>query len=279
MRIELADGVRLYVDVDGPGLVPEGPTMLERPTVILLHGGPGADHSVFKGTPLGTLTDVAQVVYYDHRGNGRSDAGTPEDWNLDTWADDVVRLCDALSIEKPIVIGASFGGMVAQRYIGRHPEHPSKVVLCCTSATLDLDRIETAFTKFGGPEAGAAARRFWMADPEALADYMRLCMPLYSVNEHDFEMMLRGVMKLDVLAHFQHGEQHTMDNRAGLAAATCPVLVIAGDLDPVTPIEANEEVAACLPSALVRFETIAGASHIDIPGETGLELIRDFIRS
>lgn len=44
MKINIGD-VRLYVDVDGKALVPDGPEMVERPTVLLLHGGPGLDHS------------------------------------------------------------------------------------------------------------------------------------------------------------------------------------------------------------------------------------------
>ena len=73
MRVEVEPGVRLFVDIDGAGLVPDGPVMRDKPTLILLHGGPGFDHSSFK--PLfGQLTDIAQVVYLDHRGNGRHDA-------------------------------------------------------------------------------------------------------------------------------------------------------------------------------------------------------------
>ncbi len=42
-------GTRLWFDVDGAALVPDGPAMSERPTVVLLHGGPGSyDHSYFK---------------------------------------------------------------------------------------------------------------------------------------------------------------------------------------------------------------------------------------
>ena len=48
MRIEITPGVRLFVDVDGFGLVPEGPALREKPTLLLLHGGPGFDHSGFK---------------------------------------------------------------------------------------------------------------------------------------------------------------------------------------------------------------------------------------
>jgi len=42
------NGVKLFFDVEGSSLVADGPTMKERPTVILVHGGPGGDHSVYK---------------------------------------------------------------------------------------------------------------------------------------------------------------------------------------------------------------------------------------
>ena len=70
----LVNGVRLFFDVEGAKLVPDGPVMREKPTVLLLHGGPGFDHSIFKPA-YSALADVAQVIYLDHRGNGRSDAG------------------------------------------------------------------------------------------------------------------------------------------------------------------------------------------------------------
>lgn len=76
MRVSVGD-CRLYVDVEGPGLVPEGPTMRQRPSLVALHGGPGFDHMSFKPR-FGALADVAQVVYVDQRGQGRSDRSTPD---------------------------------------------------------------------------------------------------------------------------------------------------------------------------------------------------------
>lgn len=70
------NGARLYFDVEGAALVADGKTMRERTTLLLLHGGPGFDHSLFKPA-FGALADVAQVIYLDHRGNGRSDYGDP----------------------------------------------------------------------------------------------------------------------------------------------------------------------------------------------------------
>ena len=44
MRIEV-NGARIFFDVEGAKLVPDGKTMRENPTLLLLHGGPGFDHS------------------------------------------------------------------------------------------------------------------------------------------------------------------------------------------------------------------------------------------
>jgi pimeloyl-ACP methyl ester carboxylesterase len=99
MRIKIGDG-KLFFDVDGAMLVADGPRMRERPTLVLLHGGPGMDHSVFK-PDLNPLTRVAQLVYLDLRSAGRSDRTLPKRWTLDDWADDVVEFCDALEIAKP----------------------------------------------------------------------------------------------------------------------------------------------------------------------------------
>lgn len=112
MHIEV-NGTRLFVDVEGPGLVPDGATMREKPTLILLHGGPAADHSYFKPA-FSALSDVAQIIYVDHRGCGRSADSDPATWHLDQWGDDVKALCDVLGVSKPIVFGESFGGYVAQ---------------------------------------------------------------------------------------------------------------------------------------------------------------------
>jgi pimeloyl-ACP methyl ester carboxylesterase len=185
VRVRVGDTV-LWFDVDGSGLVVDGSTMRERPTLLLLHGGPGFDHTLFK-PGYGRLADVAQVVYLDHRGNGRSDQTDPSQWRLDVWADDVRAFCDVLGIERPIVLGWSFGGMVAMAYAARHPDHPEKLILQSTMGRLDLERITAGFRRVGGDEAADAARAFWSEDagPEAMAAYATTCLPLYSPTPVD----------------------------------------------------------------------------------------------
>ena len=91
------NGVRLFFDVEGAKLVPDGPVMREKPVLLMLHGGPGADHSIYRPA-YSALADIAQIVYLDHRGNGRSEDGPRESWNLAQWGDDVRAFCDALGI-------------------------------------------------------------------------------------------------------------------------------------------------------------------------------------
>src|SRR6266436_2013192 len=151
MRV-LVNGVRLFFDVEGASLVPEGPTMREKPTLVLLHGGPGLDHSLYKPA-FSTFADVVQVIYLDHRGQGRSARSSPDQWNLATWADDLRAFCDALAIEHPIVFGESAGGWVAMAYATRYPDHPGKLILSSTSARRSLPRILAVFERLGGSAA------------------------------------------------------------------------------------------------------------------------------
>ena len=62
------NGVKLFFDVEGAKLVPDGPVMREKPTLLLLHGGPGFDHSIYKPA-YSALADMAQIVYLLKDGN------------------------------------------------------------------------------------------------------------------------------------------------------------------------------------------------------------------
>ena len=152
MRISLGD-VSLWFDVSGPSVIPQGDTTVERPVLVAVHGGPGLDHMTVKSA-LEPLADDFQVLYFDLRGHGRSDRSSAEFWNMRTWADDLRRLCDALGLDKPVVLGSSFGGDVALAYAGLFPDHPGGVILAnTTGGHWDDPRIIEAFGRVGGPEA------------------------------------------------------------------------------------------------------------------------------
>lgn len=279
VRVDIGDGVRLYVDIDGLGLVPVDGKLEQRPTLLLLHGGPGFDHATFK-LGMHELRDVAQVVMYDHRGQGRSDRRTAEEWNLNTWADDVVRLCDALGVDAPVVFGNSFGGWVAQRYMGRHPHHPAKVILSSTTARWKPD--VTMFRQLGGEEAAEAATEFWTTpSPESRARYLQVCMPLYTQSPGSTADAVDMIRAPEVVTHWSSNERKTFDTQPDLAKARCPVLVLAGEFDPVCPIAETEELVSCLPSRLVQFERFARSGHGVFRDEKdkALDVIRMFVTS
>ncbi|MDH3687596.1 MAG: alpha/beta hydrolase, partial [Myxococcales bacterium] len=234
----------LFFDVEGAKLEADGKLMREKPTLLLLHGGPGFDHSSFKPQFSG-LADVAQVVYLDHRGNGRSDRGTPDEWTLANWGDDVRAFCEALDIERPVVLGQSFGGMVAMSYATRHPEHPGKLVLSSTTAKTRLDRVYATFRRLGGPEAEEAARGYWeRPGADTLPDYARLCFPLYSRTPQDPDGTARTTWNFDVMFHFSGGEDASFDLLPDLTRVQCPTLILGGEDDPITPIGDAEDMAA-----------------------------------
>jgi proline iminopeptidase len=276
------NGARLYFDVDGPGLVPHGKTMLQRPTLLLLHGGPGFDHSSFKPA-FSALSDVAQVIYLDHRGNGRSDYADRTTWNLAQWGDDVRGFCDALGIEKPIVYGVSFGGFVAQSYATRHPGHPGKLVLASTAARADWPAVFAAFERIGGAEARRIAQDYWLTPTaERRVVYRETCHPLYNTRPvPDPDAISRAIVHDPVNLHFAGDEFGRMDFRSALARVSCPTLVMAGDSDPITPMAFSETIVACLPPGLVRFERFADCGHgvvRDCP-ERHFAVLREFIQT
>jgi len=261
--------------------------MREKPTLLLLHGGPGFDHSIYKPA-FSALSDVAQVVFLDHRGNGRSDPGPRETWNLAQWADDVHVFCETLGIARPIVYGASFGGTVALAYATRHPAHPAKLILVSAEAAGDthLDRRVALFERFGGPEVGALARRRFLesqghTDPASVEAWLRLAFPLYTRTRRDPDVAKRAVRSPDVTHWFTRpsGEGHTFNFLSRLSRVQCPTLVLGGDDDPMTPIECQADIAAALPAHLVRFERFAGCGHAVVPDapERAIALIREFI--
>ena len=283
MRVEV-NGVRLFFDVDGEKWTPDGPRLREKPTLIVLHGGPGSDHSGFK--PYFTrFTDIAQVLYIDHRGNGRSDDGPPERQTLAQWGDDVADFCLALEIKKPVIYGLSFGGFVAQSVATRYPELPAKLILASTACRSVFERKYDAFEAIGGAEARRVAERFWgggiAEDASVLDDWVTHCLPCYNTTPQDTEARKRTIKREATERRFfaRGGERWQMDFCDDLSQIRCPTLVLAGDRDPVTPLSDAEEIAAHLPTALVRYETVANAghgTHRDQPEETE-RLLRGFL--
>ena len=196
----LVNGVRLFFDVEGAKLVPDGPSMRERPTLVLLHGGPGFDHTIYKPA-YSALADIAQVIYFDHRGNGRSDAGPKESWTLAQWGDDLRAFCHALGIREADRAGC---------FVRRHGGDGLRDAASFASRQADPDhhrgegqllsrKARGIVRAVGGPEVGALARRRFLEtkgtpDEAAVAAWRRLAMPHYTRTPRGADALKRGIV-------------------------------------------------------------------------------------
>ena len=80
----------------------------------------GLDHTYLRPA-LDPLADRLQLVYYDHRGNGRSGRPRMDTLTMEQLADDANALARRLGFDRLLVFGASYGGFVAQELAVRHP--------------------------------------------------------------------------------------------------------------------------------------------------------------
>ena len=114
---------------------------------LLYIGGTGGDLRNQPNQLHSPLSDAFEVLSYDQRGLGQTSKPTG-DYSMQQYADDAADLLDELSIEAIPVMGVSFGGMVAQELVKRHPSRVSKLVLACTSSggaggsSYPLDELE-----------------------------------------------------------------------------------------------------------------------------------------
>lgn len=280
MHVEV-NGTRLWFDVDGPALAVDGPAMRERPTVVLLHGGPGSfDHSYLK-PDFARLATVAQVVYLDLPGHGRSEWGDPSLWSFELCADAVRGFCDTLGIAHPVVYGHSLGGVIAQVYGIRHPGHAGALVIQSSFGRFELERTVESFRARGGDEIAAVVRRSYggareSVTPEEWTPVWKLfgswvpedeerarTVANTELNPHGLELL----RQFDVL-----GELHAVDS---------PTLVCGGELDPMAPPALLKELYDALPSGTARLEVIEGAGHFtwrDAPDRYWPVLV-DFVTS
>ncbi|MBD2022646.1 alpha/beta fold hydrolase [Leptolyngbya sp. FACHB-36] len=282
MRAKIRD-TELYFDVEGAGLVPDGPHMKEKPVAFLIHGGPGSDHTGFKPS-LTPLSQKMQLVYFDHRGQGRSARGPKDTYTLDNNVEDMEALRQHLGLGKLVVIGASYGGMVALTYASRYPQHVSHLIAIVTVAHGGfLQRAQTILAERGTPEQQAIAQFLWNGSfetEEQLREYFKVMRPLYSVTydpESPQKSWDRAILSVDAINAAFGGFLRTYDIRDQLPNITAPTLVIAGRHDWICPPEFSEEIARLIPNADLRiFENSGHAVRADEP-EALLDAIAGFI--
>jgi len=207
MQIEV-NNTRLFFDVYGAKLnvTPNGIT--EKPTLVVLHGAHGlADHTLYVEF-WSQFADIAQVIFLDQRGCGRSDPGKPSEWNLKQWADDLHKFFLKLGIEKPIIAGVSMGAHVMCDYISQHADYPGGLIFCNTEAKFSLNKLCEKLKQLGANQKTIDAARLQYTQPtlETLQKFGKLCVPYYGHHPYTPKELNRCLKHPEVFMHFCKNE-------------------------------------------------------------------------
>ena len=228
--------------------------------LILIPGFASGAWNWFRQTE--ELSKDFRVLTFDPRGIGRSQAradGDLKNLSMRTFVEDVLRLLDFLRIEKAHVLGASFGGFVAQEFALRFPERLSKLILVCTTAggathvkpTIEVLR---SFAPDANLPLGEHIRRFLR--PAFTEEFNR---------EHSDEVervcRLRESNPVAETVYFaQLHAAFNMDLEGKIGAIETETLILTGDKDSIVPAENSLNLAGKLPNATLKI--IENGSHM-----------------
>lgn len=258
------NGVRLWFEVSALQTEPrpEGAALV-RPAVLAVHGGPGSGSGGAKQA-LQFLTRDAQVVFYDQRGHGRSDYCDSRTWNLDSWSSDLVALCQGLELDIDLIVGISFGGMVAARALAMCPNLARGLCLMSTYPRFRAEGVINALLDAGESEAPSLVNALRdNPSTKSVRAYRSAINQLFERNpataaarDHSRQW---ADERLEVYEHFVTGELLRMDLRKDLSAIKIPTLLLAGALDPLVPSGALLEMR----------DAIGPTSTVDVIPEAG----------
>jgi proline iminopeptidase len=277
-------GARIWYETIGRGL-----------PVLLLHGGPGADHTDFLPY-LRPLARHCRLVLIDQRGSGHSERLADKTrYHLDYMVEDLEALRRNLKIKQWVVLGHSFGGILAQAYAVRHPRRLAGLVLAGTASS--AKSVDSDFRKIlRGARATQRARlraleRAGIFKPsgEYTPAYAALSARVLSAYMHakpppararDAPPIATEVVRemWSARSYFRiHGNLKGFDFTRRLRALDAPVLIVIGDRDIVTPASAELTRRACRRATLVVMAECAHMMFVDQTQQFN-ELLLSFIR-
>jgi pimeloyl-ACP methyl ester carboxylesterase len=205
-----------------------------------------------------TLARNFRVIVFDPRGIGQSG---PADGPLTIKliADDLAGLLAALDIEQAHILGASFGGFVAQEFALGYAQLTRSLILCCTSfggphhLLPSISTLQAMAATEGLNTEGRTRQNFLMAfAPQFIAE---------QPDELEQVVALRLRHPVTDQTHFaQLQAAATFNVEARVAEITAPTLVLTGDADTIVPHANSQNLAALIPHA--QLTVIAGGSHM-----------------
>ena len=265
MPIAPVNGMNLHYERAGSG---------ER---LLFISGTGADLRNKPNQMDGPLASHFDMVSYDQRGLGQSDKPDVR-YTMADYADDAAALMDHLAWPDAKVIGVSFGGMVAQELVLRHPARVTRLVLGCTSpggaggASFPFHEIE----HLKGEERARHLMPFsdtrmtpeWAAaHPEAFSKALALS----SAPDPHADEPNRAIG-----AHRQLEARADHDVWDRLPQIAIPVMLAAGKFDGVAPPQSQLNLAMQIPGSVLQF--FKGGHMFMLQDRTALPAIEAFLR-
>jgi len=278
-------GTEIYFDIDGMQLAPQGNHFIERPVLFMLHGGPGGDHQRFKQHSL-ELKEVAQLVFVDHRGCGRSKRTRQADYTLENNIEDLEALRKHLGLKKICILGTSYGGMVAQGYAIRYPRNVEKLILVVTAPSYRLLKEgQATLKKIGTAKQNALAQRLWQGNfknNRQLQEFFKATGNIYSAlpaNNHD-----KGYSQSPTIWSYQAineafgGFLRHFDFIPHLKKIRCPTLILAGDRDWICSPEQSKTIAKHIPHSKLHILKNCGHAIATDAHDRYIKLIQAFMR-
>lgn len=244
--------------------VPIGDTRLwilemgEGHPLLLIHGGPGLDHTQFRPW-LDPLAQRFRLIYVDLRSQGRSDLTDPATWSLEGMAHDLDALAESLALGSYAVLGHSFGSFVTLRHAVDSGRASHYVLLGSMASARWLDRIEKNIAAFQPESLRVRIEAAWDAETsvETVDGFRRLLIDQLPFHFADpageaLERFIAGVGRMqlspDVLRTFANSDYGGIEVEAALPDIRTPVLVISAEHDRVAVPEAGWEIAEAVPN-------------------------------
>jgi proline iminopeptidase len=269
VRVALPHGYNLNVEEVGSGF-----------PLVVLHGGPGADHTMFRPY-LDSLGDEYRVLYVDERGQGRSDRVDPTTLSLEVFARDVDLLAEALGLQEFALLGHSFGAIIATYHATELGTALGYVISAGGDSSEALDADVQASLDALGAE-GKAIAASWEAETtvetdEQLKELIRDQMPFHFHGPPPPDYMEEMVGSPDVLRYFANIGYGAFDYRPKLKDVAKPTLVIVGEHDRTTTPRAAHVLHEGIPnSELVVIPTAGHMSFVEQP-DLYLGAVRRFL--